>query len=96
MASSSDCKVIYDGTVETENDPEDIETQKALKASMESFKEEQSDRDAAMARALAAEMSGEDSPGGKKPTVVMDGAIETENDPEYIATQQALKASLAK
>ena len=82
--------VVYDGSIERENDKEENELQQTLKTSMQTFQQEQSDRDAAMARKLAAqEMSEHPIENGAR--VVMDGAIERETDPEDIAMQQSLK-----
>ena len=70
----ADVKVVYDGGIEVETDPEEIVMQQVLKASQATFKEEQTTRDAAMARALATE-EGPMSP-TTTPKVVFDGSIE--------------------
>ena len=70
----ADVVKVYDGAIEVETDPEEIALQQVLKASQATFKEEQTARDAAMARALATE-EGPPSP-MKDAKVVFDGSIE--------------------
>lgn len=74
MASTSETKVVYDGSIEREHKPEDITLEQTLKASMETFKEEQCQRDAAMARKIASEYSSQETT--HTPYVVEDGSIE--------------------
>ncbi|KAL3922294.1 MAG: hypothetical protein SGPRY_004612, partial [Prymnesium sp.] len=48
-------EIEYDGSVEAENEPDEIAVQQIMRASIETFKRDQSDRDAKFARELAAQ-----------------------------------------
>ena len=85
--------IVPDGSLERDNDPEELAIERARQASVASFKQEQCERDAALARMLAAECSSsEESP--MEAEVVPDGSIERENDPDELLFESARQESL--
>ncbi|KAL1525604.1 hypothetical protein AB1Y20_020458 [Prymnesium parvum] len=75
--AAASAEVEYDGSIEHEHDPEDLAVQHMLRASMETFKQEQTDRDAQIARQLAAQGYAEGAVFERDPPkVVGDGTIE--------------------